>query len=117
MTDDDLIEALKALAHPLRWRILATLATGERNVGEIEQATGIGQPGLSQQLGVLRKAGLVDTRKDAKLVYYSVAGEQHAAVMDAIGTLGRGTPEPSAKPKAGELRRASPGAANFARIW
>ncbi|WP_155647654.1 ArsR/SmtB family transcription factor, partial [Erythrobacter donghaensis] len=64
-----LVEALKALAHPLRWRILRTLASGERNVGEIEQATGIGQPALSQQLGVLRKAGLVVTRKDAKLVF------------------------------------------------
>lgn len=117
MAEDDLIEALKALAHPLRWRILTTLATGERNVGEIEQATGIGQPGLSQQLGVLRKAGLVDTRKDAKLVYYSVAGEQHAAVMAAIGRLGRGTPDPVAKPEETEPRRASPGAANFARLW
>lgn len=117
MAEDDLIEALKALAHPLRWRILATLATGERNVGEIEQATGIGQPGLSQQLGVLRKAGLVDTRKDAKLVYYSVAGEQLAAVMEAIGALGRGMPELAAEPEAAEPRRASPGAANFARLW
>jgi len=117
MAEDDLIEALKALAHPLRWRILTTLATGERNVGEIEQATGIGQPGLSQQLGVLRKAGLVDTRKDAKLVYYSVADEQHAAVMDAIGTLGKGTPELASEPDPAGPRRASPGAANFARLW
>ncbi len=68
ITEDDLIEALKALAHPLRFRILTALAAGERNVGEIEQVTAISQPGLSQQLGVLRKAGLVDTRKEAKLV-------------------------------------------------
>jgi DNA-binding transcriptional ArsR family regulator len=117
MAEEDLIEALKALAHPLRWRILAMLATGERNVGEIEQATGIGQPGLSQQLGVLRKAGLVDTRKSAKLVYYSVADKQHAAVIAAIGTLGRGAREPALIPDPAELRRASPGAANFARLW
>jgi DNA-binding transcriptional ArsR family regulator len=117
MREDDLIEALKALGHPLRWRILTMLATGERNVGEIEQATGIGQPGLSQQLGVLRKAGLVDTRKSAKLVYYSVADKQHAAVMAAIGALGRGMPEPASKPDPAEPRRASPGAANFARLW
>ncbi len=117
MAEDDLIEALKALAHPLRWRILTTLATGERNVGEIEQATGIGQPGLSQQLGVLRKAGLVDTRKQAKLVYYSVADKQHAAVMDAIGKIGRNPPKPPSEPAPAEPRRASPGAANFARLW
>lgn len=117
MAEDDLIEALKALAHPLRWRILSTLATGERNVGEIEQATGIGQPGLSQQLGVLRKAGLVDTRKSAKLVYYSVADKQHAAVIAAIGTLGRGTHELAPERDTASPRRASPGAANFARLW
>jgi DNA-binding transcriptional ArsR family regulator len=117
MTEDELIEALKALAHPLRWRILTMLATGERNVGEIEQATGISQPGLSQQLGVLRKAGLVDTRKDAKLVYYSLAGEQHAAVIEAMGVLGRRKPEPAREPDPAGPRRASPGAANFARLW
>jgi len=65
------IDELKALAHPLRFRILEVLRNGERNVGEIEEASGIGQPALSQQLGVLRKAGLVETRKDAKLVFYS----------------------------------------------
>jgi DNA-binding transcriptional ArsR family regulator len=117
MVEDDLIEALKALAHPLRWRIMATLAMGERNVGEIEHATGIGQPGLSQQLGVLRKAALVDTRKSAKLVYYSVASEQHAAVMDAIGQLRRPTPEQAPEHAPDVARRASLGAANFARLW
>ena len=87
MPDDDLIEALKALAHPLRWRILTTLTGGERNVGELEQATGIVQPGLSQQLGVLRKAGLVATRKDAKLVFYSLALDELGAVTAAIAKV------------------------------
>lgn len=117
MSEDDLIEALKALGHPLRWRILATLATGERNVGEIEQATGIGQPGLSQQLAVLRKAGLVDTRKAAKLVYYTVADKQRAALMDAIARLRRDTQEPASEREPERPHRASPGAANFARLW
>lgn len=114
MADDDLIEALKALAHPLRWRILTTLAGGERNVGELEAATGIVQPGLSQQLGVLRKARLVETRKDAKLVFYSLAGDDFAAVTAALTRL---TPagvlsvaEPSAQ------RTPAPGVANFARM-
>ncbi|MEE4316270.1 MAG: metalloregulator ArsR/SmtB family transcription factor [Erythrobacter sp.] len=113
MAEEDLIEALKALAHPLRFRILSSLSAGERNVGEIEQVTGIGQPGLSQQLGVLRKAGLVDTRKDAKLVFYAIAGEQIGAVTAAIAALAPGIalttdPEP--------LRTPAPGVANFARM-
>ncbi|MFW5634760.1 MAG: ArsR/SmtB family transcription factor, partial [Erythrobacter sp.] len=74
------IEELKAIAHPLRFRILEVLSGSELSVGEIDQAADIGQPALSQQLGVLRKAGLVETRKEAKLVYYSLAA-------DRIGTL------------------------------
>lgn len=114
MADDDLIEALKALAHPLRWRILNTLALAERNVGEIEQATGIGQPGLSQQLGVLRKAGLVDTRKEAKLVFYSLAHADLARVTAAMDTLAPMAIRQTAQPEA--HRSPAPGVANFARM-
>lgn len=114
MTEDDLIEAFRALAHPLRWRILTTLASAERNVGEIEQATGIGQPGLSQQLGVLRKAGLVDTRKAAKLVFYSLAHDDLAHVTAALAALSPEISRPSAVPE--PERAPAPGVANFARM-
>jgi len=114
MEEDDLIEALKALAHPVRWRIMATLATGERNVGEVEQATGIGQPGLSQQLGVLRKAGLVDTRKDAKLVFYSLAQIELAGVTAALAALAPAIARPASGSEA--QRTPTSGVANFARM-
>jgi len=115
MGDDDLIEALKALAHPLRWRVLCALATGERNVGEIEAATGIGQPGLSQQLGVLRKAGLVTTRKEAKLVFYAIADEQIEGAIARIAVLG-GDVNASAMQHA-VTETPAPGVANFARMF
>ena len=105
------IEELKAIAHPLRFQVLEVLRQGELNVGEIETASGIGQPTLSQQLGVLRKAGLVDTRKEAKLVYYSRNEERLAKVAAAIGSTA-GQP-PAIAPK---RRKPSPGAANFARL-
>lgn len=115
MAEDDLIEALKALAHPLRWRILTTLVEGERNVGELETATGIVQPGLSQQLGVLRKARLVETRKDAKLVFYSLARDDLAAVTTAMSALApAGVTVPTIEPSA--QRTPAPGVANFARM-
>lgn len=114
MAEDDLIEALKALAHPLRWRILTTLAGGERNVGELEQATGIVQPGLSQQLGVLRKAGLVATRKDAKLVFYSLAPDELGAVTAAMAQIAPARTIPVGEPAA--QRTPAPGVANFARM-
>ncbi|WP_017665838.1 ArsR/SmtB family transcription factor [Porphyrobacter sp. AAP82] len=109
-----LVEALKALAHPLRWRILAALAAGERNVGEIEQATGIGQPALSQQLGVLRKAGLVVTRKDAKLVFYALASTAIGEVTGALSGLAPGGQTAAITPA--PQRITAPGVANFARL-
>ncbi|MEQ5788720.1 winged helix-turn-helix transcriptional regulator [Erythrobacter sp. NFXS35] len=114
MEEDDLIEALKALAHPLRFRILTALIAGERNVGEIEQVTGIGQPGLSQQLGVLRKAKLVDTRKEAKLVFYAVDEAQIGAVTAALAALAPGIAITAEPPSS--LRTPAPGVANFARM-
>lgn len=115
MNEDDLIEALKALAHPVRWRILTALIGRERNVGEIEAATGIGQPGLSQQLGVLRKAGLVETRKEAKLVFYAVASDQIAGTVARIAELGDDANHLAAQPAVTEAP--APGVANFARMF
>ena len=114
MAEDDLIEALKALAHPLRWRILTTLSGGERNVGDLESATGIVQPGLSQQLSVLRKAGLVATRKDAKMVFYSLAVDERATVTAAMAAIAPAQAKPASEPPA--QRTPAPGVANFARM-
>ena len=112
MTENAPVEELKAIAHPIRFRVLQALRDGELNVGEIEQATEIGQPALSQQLSVLRKAGLVETRKEAKLVYYRLAAERMAAVAGAVTGLMEGEDRgPSMS------RTPSPGAANFARLF
>lgn len=113
MTDIDMIDTLKAIAHPLRLKILSTLHAGECNVGEIETRARIGQPALSQQLAILRKAALVDTRKDAKLVYYRLSPEKLGAVSDAIAALANGGPAPEPAPV---KKPPSPGAANFARM-
>ncbi len=115
MTDDLLLESLKAIAHPSRLRILQTLAKGETNVGEIEERAEIGQPTLSQQLAILRKAGLVETRRQAKLVYYSLDARAMAQVSRALSGL---TPasapiDPDPDP---DKRRPASGVANFARL-
>jgi DNA-binding transcriptional ArsR family regulator len=115
VSEADLIEALRALAHPLRWRILTALIAAERNVGEIEAATGISQPGLSQQLGVLRKAGLVATRKEAKLVFYTLADAQIGEMLARIAALVPGAKVAGDKPAPAETP--APGVANFARMF
>src|SRR4051794_17461417 len=65
-------EMFKALAHPARIRSLEILAEGERSVGELQPLVGIELSHLSQQLGVLRRAGLVVARREGSSVFYAV---------------------------------------------
>ena len=111
MTDEELVDALKALAHPVRLRILQALSGTERNVGEVDDIAAIGQPTLSQQLAVLRNAGLVKTRKDAKLVYYRIDEGRLGRVVGATGELG-GLSSAPIRPS----RQPAPGVANFAKL-
>ncbi len=110
----DSIDLLKAIAHPSRYAILAALADGELNVGEIEAATGIGQPTLSQQLSVLRKAGLVGSRREAKLVYYTAEPD---VLGEAIASLAALAPPAHAPAAAGSgTEKDISGAVFFARM-
>ena len=63
------------MAHPARVRVLEVLAEGERSVGEIQPLVGIELSHLSQQLAVLRRAGLVTSRKEGSSVIYAVRDE------------------------------------------
>jgi DNA-binding transcriptional ArsR family regulator len=62
----------RALAHPLRIRILETLGSGERTVQELQHALGLEQPIVSQQLAVLRGKKIVTTRKTGNAVQYAL---------------------------------------------
>jgi DNA-binding transcriptional ArsR family regulator len=65
-------EFFKALAHPVRIRILEILIQGERSVHELQEALGLDQPTVSQQLAVLRAKNIVDARKEGTAVRYTV---------------------------------------------
>lgn len=65
-------EFFKTLGHPARIRILHTLRGGGMNVSEIRAAVGLEQSHLSQQLGVLRRAGLVVAHRDGNSVRYTI---------------------------------------------
>ncbi|WBY03658.1 metalloregulator ArsR/SmtB family transcription factor [Ramlibacter tataouinensis] len=75
---------MKVLANPDRLLILCHLSQGEARVGELEQALGIVQPTLSQQLTVLRAEELVTTRREGKNIYYSLASPQALAVIQTL---------------------------------
>jgi DNA-binding transcriptional ArsR family regulator len=65
-------ELFKALAHPARIRALEVLTDGERSVGELLPLVGIEASHLSQQLAVLRRVGLVTSRKEGSSVIYAI---------------------------------------------
>ena len=69
-------EMFRALGHPARVRALEVLVDGERSVGELAGEVGIEASHLSQQLGILRRAGLVTTRRDGSTVFYAIRDPQ-----------------------------------------
>jgi len=77
-------ELLKALSHEARLVILCLLIDGEKSVTEIEQLLNLRQPAVSQQLARLRADDLVETRRDGKNIYYSVARPEVRQVIEAL---------------------------------
>lgn len=69
-------EALKAMAHPLRLKILCLVGQDELMVQEIVEAVGTSQSNISQHLAVMRGRGLIASRKDANKVYYRIEDER-----------------------------------------
>jgi ArsR family transcriptional regulator len=80
-------QLLKALANPDRLILLCQLAEAECSVTELGARSGIAQPSLSQQLGVLRGEQLVATRREGKHVLYRVASPQALAVLQTLHAL------------------------------
>lgn len=78
---------LKTLGNPDRLLLLCQLTQGEYCVSELEALAGIRQPTLSQQLGVLRDEQLVNTRREGKQIYYSIASKEAMAVMEVLYEL------------------------------
>ena len=63
----------KALAHPIRIRLLEVLVVGEASVQDLQRAVSADQPTVSQQLARLRSTGIVTTRKHGTTIYYAAA--------------------------------------------
>jgi DNA-binding transcriptional ArsR family regulator len=77
-------QLLKSLSHPDRLLLLCQLTQGEYCVSELETLVGVGQPSLSQQLGILRKDELVATRREGKQIYYRIASDDALAVLQLL---------------------------------
>ncbi len=74
-------ELMKVLSNEHRLMILCQLAEGEKSVGELAELLNVRQAALSQQLALLRKDGMVRTRRQAQNVFYSLAREDVRSLM------------------------------------
>ena len=81
---DEASDLLKALASRHRLLILCQLIDGERSVGELAEFLGIRASGVSQHLALLRKDGLVATRRDGQTIWYRIASEPARRVVEIL---------------------------------
>ncbi len=79
-------DLLKALSHPTRLAVLEILRDGEQCVCHLEATLGLRQASISQQLMILREAGLVEVRREGLNMYYRVIKPEIFAVVDAINS-------------------------------
>ncbi|WP_460515086.1 ArsR/SmtB family transcription factor [Flindersiella endophytica] len=80
-------EFFKTLGHPARIRVLELLSEREHSVGEMLPEVGIEAAHLSQQLAVLRRAGLVTTRREGSTVFYSLVSPYVAELLAVARTI------------------------------
>ena len=78
---------LKALANEKRLMIVCLLSKGEKNVGELEQVIGLSQSALSQHLARLRRDGVVETRREAQTIYYTIKDSSIPLLLNCLSTI------------------------------
>jgi DNA-binding transcriptional ArsR family regulator len=78
---------LKSLANPNRLRILCLIMEGERPVGDLAEAIGINQSATSQHLALMRREGLVKSRREGQTIYYQLADKNVGKTLRLLSDL------------------------------
>ena len=81
---DQASELLKALSNRHRLLIICQLIDGERSVGELAEFLSLRDSTVSQHLALLRKDGLVSSRRDAQTIFYSIASEPAREILKTL---------------------------------
>ncbi len=87
----DAARLLRALANDKRLVMLCLLVEGERSVGELNARVELSQSALSQHLALLRADGLVNTRREAQTIYYSLADGPAQRIIETLHGIYCGT--------------------------
>ena len=83
-TLEKMAETLKAIAHPVRLQIVNILMNGERSVGELVRTLGTKQSLTSQQLSILKSRGVLKSRRNGNVVFYSLQNSGIKNIMASI---------------------------------
>lgn len=78
------VNLLKALSNERRLMIVCALYSGEKSVGELEKIVGLSQSALSQHLARLRREEIVNTRRAAQTIYYSLSDKATERILKAL---------------------------------
>lgn len=81
---EDAARLLRSLGNPHRLLVLCLLADGEMSVGALNESLPLSQSALSQHLAVLRDEGLVNTRRDGQVIYYSVPAGPALKILEVL---------------------------------
>ncbi|WOI58152.1 metalloregulator ArsR/SmtB family transcription factor [Palleronia sp. LCG004] len=81
---DHVAAKLSLVANAKRLLILCELSKGERSVGSLQSAVGLGQSALSQHLARLREAGMVETRREGQTIHYRIGDPDLEVLMAAL---------------------------------
>ncbi len=76
--------AIHAISHPMRLKIIGSISQGEKNVSHIMEDVGSSQSNVSQHVEVLRKAGIVQSRRDHNRIYCSISDPTLLEVLSRV---------------------------------
>jgi DNA-binding transcriptional ArsR family regulator len=81
---DEASRLLTTVGYPVRLMVLCALLDGEQSVGELNARIELSQSALSQHLAVLKREGLVQTRREAQMIYYAISDPNLRSLMDCL---------------------------------
>lgn len=81
---EEVAELLRVMAHSERLMVLCQLTKSEMGAGQLQQSSSLSQSAFSQHLTVLRKHGIIQARKEAQQVFYSLADSRIAALIQSL---------------------------------
>ena len=84
---DDACALLKGLANPHRLMLVCSLVDGEQSVGALAEMLGVSKTLASQHLGLLRRDGMVATRRDGQTIYYSLQSGRARTLIETLSNL------------------------------